>query len=181
MAELFLDRQHVGEHLCRMILIRQSVPYRNTCIFGQFLHNLLSKSTILDSIKHSSENSCCIFDTFFLPDLWTWRIKVSRSHTHIVSSYFGFWYWSFQRSMPHSFLCIYQPEFLFSFFLLILRKDQADMWSLPVWNLSASGNFCLLNPLFCNVCLRTESAGDAQFSIAGGRQFNKIVFILEPV
>ncbi len=87
MAEFFLDRQHVGEHLCRMILIRQSVPYRNFRIFCQLFYNLLTESTILNSLIHTGKNTGCIFNALFFADLGTGRIQIRCSHTEIVCSY----------------------------------------------------------------------------------------------
>ena len=88
MAEFFLDRQHIRQHLCRMILIRQSVPYRNFRIFCQLFYNLLTESTILNSLIHTGKNTGCIFNALFFADLGTGRIKVCCSHTEVVCGYF---------------------------------------------------------------------------------------------
>ena len=45
-----------------------------------------------------------------------------------------FWCWSFQRSVPHSFLCNYLPEFLLFSYALPLLQDQADTKSPPGCN-----------------------------------------------
>ena len=87
MAELFLDCQHIGEHLGRVVLVRQSVPYRDFGIFCQLFYDLLAESTVLDSLIHTGKNAGCIFNALFFADLGTGRIQIRCSHTEIVCSY----------------------------------------------------------------------------------------------
>ena len=86
-SKMLLDGKHIGNHLCRMGFIGQSVPHRNPCIFCQFFHNLLSESAIFDSIKHTSQNTCGIRNTFLFSNLGTARIKICHMHTQIMCGY----------------------------------------------------------------------------------------------
>ena len=85
---MFTNGQHICQHLCRMVFIGQTVPYRNTCMRCQFFNDFLTKSSVLDSFIHSSKNSCCVCNAFFLADLGSCRIQISSSHTQVMSSYF---------------------------------------------------------------------------------------------
>ena len=84
MSEMLTNRQHICDHLRRMKLVRQAVPYRNSCIFCKFLDDLLSVSTVLDSVEHSSEHTSRICDALLLSDLGSARIKISHMHTEIM-------------------------------------------------------------------------------------------------
>ena len=68
-SEMLTNCQHICDHLCRMELIGQSIPHRNSRIFCQFLYDFLSISTILNSIKYSSKYTGCIRNAFLLSDL----------------------------------------------------------------------------------------------------------------
>ena len=87
-AEMFTDRQHICQHLCRMIFVCQTVPYRNSCVFCKLFYDILAKTSVLDSLVHSSKNSCCISDALFLSDLGTCRIQICTAHSKVMSSYF---------------------------------------------------------------------------------------------
>ena len=87
-SKMLTDRQQICQHLCRMILICQTIPYRHTCMFCQFFYTFLSESTIFDTIKHSSEYSCCIFNTLFLANLGSTWIQISGSHSHVMCRHF---------------------------------------------------------------------------------------------
>ena len=69
MSEMLMDGKHICQHLGRMILVGQAVPYRDSCIFCQFFHNILAESTVFNTIIHPAKNSCCICNTLFLADL----------------------------------------------------------------------------------------------------------------
>ena len=56
--------QKVCEHLSRMELVGQAVPYRHACVFGQFLNDLLSVTSVLDTIIHTAEHPGGIGDGF---------------------------------------------------------------------------------------------------------------------
>ena len=68
-SEMLPNGQQICEHLGRMELIGQAVPYRDFGVFCQCFHDFLTKSAILDAIVHGSQHSCCICYTFFLADL----------------------------------------------------------------------------------------------------------------
>ena len=87
-SKMLTDGQHIGQHLCRMIFICQTIPYRNSCIFCKVFYDFLSKSSVFDSLIHSSENSCCVCNALLLTDLRTSRVQIGTAHSKIVSSYF---------------------------------------------------------------------------------------------
>ena len=84
-SEMLTDSQHISKHLSRMILICQTVPNRNTCVFGKLFYDVLAKSTVLDTIIHSSKNSCSICNALFLADLGTCWIQIGASHSKVMS------------------------------------------------------------------------------------------------
>ena len=64
---------HVRTEVSKKMHIRKAprfiFAYRNPCIFCQFFHNFLSKSTILDTFKHSAQYACRVTDALFFADL----------------------------------------------------------------------------------------------------------------
>ena len=70
-TEMLADGQKVCQHLCRMILVCQSVPYRHACVFCQLLYDFLAKSAVFNSLVHSSQDTSSILNAFFLADLRT--------------------------------------------------------------------------------------------------------------
>ena len=54
-----------------MVLVGQTIPHRNTGILCKIFYNLLTISTILDSVEHSSQNSGSILNAFLFTDLRT--------------------------------------------------------------------------------------------------------------
>ena len=88
MTKMLLNGQHVCDHLCRMKLIGQTVPYRNSRIFCQVFHDCLLKSTVLDTVIHTSKYTGSICDTFFLSNLGCRRIQKCGMHTKIKGGYF---------------------------------------------------------------------------------------------
>ena len=87
-AEVLPDRQHIRQHLSRMILVCQPIPYRNSRIPGQFLHDLLSEAPVFDAVIHPSQHPCRVLDALFLAHLGTCRPKISCTHSHIMSCHF---------------------------------------------------------------------------------------------
>ena len=87
MAEMLTDGQHVRRHLGRMILVSQTIPYRHACVLCQALDDLLAVTAVLDTVIHSSENSCGVGNALFLSDLRAFGIQISRSHAEIMSGY----------------------------------------------------------------------------------------------
>ena len=85
---MLLNCQKVRNHLSRVIFVCQSIPYRNSCIFGKLFYNLLPETAILDSFVHSAKNSRGICDAFFFPYLGTRRVEISSSHTKVMGRYF---------------------------------------------------------------------------------------------
>ena len=85
---MLLDGHQICQHLCGMIFIGQSIPDRYTGIFCQFFHDLLSKSSVFNSVIDPSQHSGGVFDTLFFPDLGAFWIQVSGSHAQVMSSYF---------------------------------------------------------------------------------------------
>ena len=84
---MLLNRQKICKHLCRMIFIGQSVPYRYTCISGKLLNNALFKATILNAIKHTAKYARCILNTLLLTDLRALWIQIGHTHSHIMGCY----------------------------------------------------------------------------------------------
>ena len=67
-----------------MIFVCQTVPNRNSCIFCKIFYNFLTKSTVLNTIIHSSKNSCSICNALFLADLGASWIQIGASHSKIM-------------------------------------------------------------------------------------------------
>ena len=86
-SEMLTDGKHISQHLSGMILIGKTIPYRNSGIFCKLFYHILAKSAILDTIVHSSQNSCSVGNALFLTDLGSGRIQISTSHTKIMCSY----------------------------------------------------------------------------------------------
>ena len=87
-SEVFLNGQHIRQHLGRMIFVGQTVPYRNSCIFRQFFHDFLPKATIFNSFVHAAQDLCCIRDAFFFTDLGSLRIQIGGSHAQVMCRHF---------------------------------------------------------------------------------------------
>ena len=83
---MLANRQKVSQHLGRMELIGQTVPYRNACIFCKLFYDFLSVTAVFDSFKHPSQNACGVADALFFADLGAGRIEVGTSHAKIVCS-----------------------------------------------------------------------------------------------
>ena len=84
MSQVFPDCQHICKHLRRMELVRQTVPHRNSRIFCQLLHDVLSVSAVLDTVKHASQHTRGVRNALFFADLRTGWIKVSHMHSEIM-------------------------------------------------------------------------------------------------
>ena len=54
----------------------------------KLLNNILTEATVLDSLIHSSENSCSICDALLLSDLGACGIQIGRTHSQIMSCHF---------------------------------------------------------------------------------------------
>ena len=63
-----------------MILVGQTVPYRNTCIFCKLFHNFLSKAAVLDTIVDTAKYACGIRDALLLADLGAGRLQICSAH-----------------------------------------------------------------------------------------------------
>ena len=87
-AQVFPDCQHICQHLCRMVLIGQTIPDRNSCMLCQLLHNLLTKAPVLNSVVNSSQHPRRIGNTLFLSNLRAGRLQICGSHSHIMGSHF---------------------------------------------------------------------------------------------
>ena len=71
-----------------MEFICKPVPNRNAAILGKFLDSFLSKTSIFNTVKHSSQYFCRIADGFLLSDLRPLGVKIHRVHTQVCSSHF---------------------------------------------------------------------------------------------
>ena len=60
----------------------------DTGIFSQFFNNILSKSTIFDTIVHSPEYTGRIFHRFFHTYLRSGRAQIGGMSTLIIGSHF---------------------------------------------------------------------------------------------
>ena len=87
-SEMLPDGQQICQHLGRMELVCQAVPYRNLRIPCQFLHDVLSKPTVLDPFIHAGKNPGCIRNALLFPDLGAGRIEVSRPHPQVMGRHF---------------------------------------------------------------------------------------------
>ena len=83
-AQVLFNGQKVCQHLCRVVFIRQPIPYRNTCIFCQFLHDFLSKASVLNSIVNPAQNSGSIFNALLFSNLGTFRVQICSAHSQIM-------------------------------------------------------------------------------------------------
>ena len=86
LSKMLANRQKVRQHLGRMELVGQTVPYRNACIFCKLFYDFLSVTAVFNSFKHPSQNACGVADALFFADLGAGRIKVGTSHAKIVCS-----------------------------------------------------------------------------------------------
>ena len=82
-AELFLRCHDVSEHLGRMEIIRQTIPYRDTGILCQFFNNALLVATVLDAVKHAAQNLRGIFQRLFVSHLGRLGIQECDTHAEI--------------------------------------------------------------------------------------------------
>ena len=83
-TEFLTDRQKIRQHLGRMILIGQTVPYRHSCVFRQFFHDLLAEAAVLNTIVHPSKYTGCVCNALFLADLRTLGIQISHLNTEVM-------------------------------------------------------------------------------------------------
>ncbi len=59
----------IGKYLGGMILICQSIPYRDSGVFSQFLYNGLAKPPIFNSVIHSTQYPGRVFHRFLMTNL----------------------------------------------------------------------------------------------------------------
>ena len=87
-SEMLTDSQKICQHLGGMEFIGQSVPYGNLGVFRQFLYDILSKTTVFDTLEHACQYSGGIGDAFFFTDLGSGRIQISGTHSQIMRCHF---------------------------------------------------------------------------------------------
>ena len=85
---MLTDGEEIRQDLGRMEFVGQAVPHRNAGVMGQFLHDLLAESAVLDAVKHTAENTGGIRGAFLLTHLGTGGSQVHRMHTQISRRYF---------------------------------------------------------------------------------------------
>src|SRR5690606_13034181 len=74
LAEVLLQRQEVGQHLRRMILIAKPVPYRYASVLGKRFDDAMGVATKHDAVEHSPEDAGDVFDRLLDAEtdvLWT--------------------------------------------------------------------------------------------------------------
>ena len=84
MPEMLPYCQHVREHLCGVVFIGESIPYRNACMLCKLLHDCLLKPAVLNSIKHSAKHARRVRNRLFFANLGARRVKVCRPHAKIM-------------------------------------------------------------------------------------------------
>ena len=77
------NRQHVGEHLRRMELVREAIPDRHIAVLRKFLHEILAEAPVLDAVIHTAQHACGIRDRLLAADLRTGRSEVGRAHAEV--------------------------------------------------------------------------------------------------
>ena len=82
--EMLPDRERIRQHLRRVVLIRETIPHRNTRVLCQLLHDLLPVAAVLDPLVHSAEHARRVRDGLLLADLRARGIEVSRPHAEIM-------------------------------------------------------------------------------------------------
>ena len=85
-AEMLPDRQEIRQDLGRMELIGQAVPYRDSGITIQVLHDLLPVSPVLNPVKHTAQNPRCIGNAFLFTYLAPGGIQIGTVHSQVISS-----------------------------------------------------------------------------------------------
>ena len=70
-----------------MKLIGQAVPYRNTGVVCQILHDLLAVATVLDAVKHPSQHPGGVGDGLLFTDLAAGGVQIGHFHAQIVGGH----------------------------------------------------------------------------------------------
>ena len=65
LSKMLPDCQQISQHLCRMILVRKPIPYRDSGMFCQFFYDFLPISPVLNTLKHPSKYPGSIGNTLF--------------------------------------------------------------------------------------------------------------------
>ena len=86
--ELFAHGQDIRQHLCRMEVIGQTIPYRNTRILREILDNRLFVAAVFNAIKHSSQYLGGIGERFLFAHLGAARIQECHAHAEVSSRHF---------------------------------------------------------------------------------------------
>ncbi|MCY1438852.1 hypothetical protein D9M71_550680 [compost metagenome] len=73
---VFTHGQHVGDHLCRVILVGQAVEHRYAGELGQLLDDFLLEATVLDGVVHAPEHAGGVLHAFLVADLRGVRVDV---------------------------------------------------------------------------------------------------------
>ena len=87
-AELFLHGEQVSQHLGRMKLICQPVPYRNTGILRQFLNQFLAEAAVFYTVIHPAEDARSVRYALFLAHLRAAGVKIGHAHAKIHPGHF---------------------------------------------------------------------------------------------
>ena len=77
------NRQHVGEHLRRVELVRETIPDRHIAVLCKLLYEILAEAAVLDAVVHTAQHACGIRDRLLAADLRTGRSEVSRAHAQV--------------------------------------------------------------------------------------------------
>ncbi|MPM55435.1 hypothetical protein SDC9_102232 [bioreactor metagenome] len=85
--DIFHHGEEVCKNLCGMILVGQTVPYRNTAVLSKLLNNLLRETSEFNTVKHSAKNPCCILYSFLMSELYIIFSQIFRMSTFINTTY----------------------------------------------------------------------------------------------
>ena len=61
----------------------QAVPHGNASVRRKILNDFLSETTVLNTVVHTAEDTCGVFDGFLLAHLRATRIQVGDAHTKV--------------------------------------------------------------------------------------------------
>lgn len=78
---MFVVREHVREHLARVVLVRETVDDRYARVFREALDDVLPERADHDDVHHARNDLCCVFDRFAAP-----KLRVARAHEDGVAA-----------------------------------------------------------------------------------------------
>ena len=80
---MLLHGEKIGKDLRGVELVGEAIPDRNACICCKLLHDLLTKSTVLDAVKHAAKHTGSVRNALLFSNLRAIGVEIDGMHAKI--------------------------------------------------------------------------------------------------